>query len=182
MARLLPSPSAASCSPCCRSMHLVMCFSSKLSTVFCFRWAHWTNSLRVPVFLCQRSIFPCWWCASNIAKTCGMVHARKQVHSAWTLELYRLALELITHVFCSGSTASGTATRQSCCRPCCCPWHRPLSCPDSLACPVPCLQSMGYSMGPLPGIIKKYLYAGMPDPEDAKQAWKFSFWPCQLPT
>ncbi|KAF5828555.1 hypothetical protein DUNSADRAFT_17453 [Dunaliella salina] len=31
------------------------------------------------------------------------------------------------------------------------------------------LQSMGYSMGPLPGIIKKYLYAGMPDPEDAKE-------------
>lgn len=57
MARLLPSPSAASCSPCCRSMHLVMCFSSKLSTVFCFRWAHWTNSFRVPVFLCQRSVF-----------------------------------------------------------------------------------------------------------------------------
>lgn len=33
-------------------------------------------------------------------------------------------------------------------------------------------QGMGYTLGPLPGIIKKYLYAGMPDPDDAAAAVK----------
>eukprot|EP00983_Pelagomonas_calceolata_P071969 1151471-Pelagomonas_calceolata.AAC.1 len=44
--------------------------------------------------------------------------------------------------------------------------------PES-AYPIQDLHSMGYSMGPLPGIIKKYLYAGMPDPEDTKDKCGF---------
>jgi hypothetical protein len=32
-------------------------------------------------------------------------------------------------------------------------------------------QSMGYNLGPLPGIIRKYLYAGMPDAEAAARKY-----------
>jgi len=31
------------------------------------------------------------------------------------------------------------------------------------------LQYMGYKMGPLPGVVKKYLYAGMPEPQQQQQ-------------
>lgn len=32
------------------------------------------------------------------------------------------------------------------------------------------LQAMGFDLGPLPGIVRKYLYAGMPEPTSVPPA------------